>query len=107
VFGLVARFKLKPRMAEDFDRLSSEVLANVTASEPGTVVYAVHLTEGEPFTRVFYEIYRDQGDFEEHEAQEHTRRFLAEREACLDGPPEVTFLTLQGAKGIPKPAEEG
>jgi hypothetical protein len=44
-------------------------------------------------------VYRDRRAFEEHEAQPHIRRFLAEREQHLAGV-EVTFLTPVAAKGL-------
>jgi quinol monooxygenase YgiN len=67
-------------------------------NEPGTLVYAVHRVEGEPNTRVLYELYQDRAAFEDHERQKHTRRFLAERERYLDGT-QVDFLSLQTAAG--------
>jgi quinol monooxygenase YgiN len=67
--------------------------------EPGTLVYAVHEVEGEPNARIFYELYRDRAAFDEHERQEHTRRFLTERERYLSGPAQVDFLALQTAAG--------
>ncbi|WOI59693.1 putative quinol monooxygenase [Streptomyces fradiae] len=47
--------------------------------------------------RVFYELYADRAAFDAHEAQPHTKRFLAEREQCLAGV-EVTFLDVIGAR---------
>jgi quinol monooxygenase YgiN len=63
------------------------------------LVYAVHQVEGEPNARIFYELYRDRAAFDEHERQEHTRRFLAGQERYLSGPPQVDFLALQTAAG--------
>ena len=100
MFGLVVRFRLREDRAEEFDALTARVVAGVTAAEPGTLVYAVHEVEGQPLSRLFYEIYRDREAFEEHERQEHTRRFLAGREACFAAPAEVDFLTLTLDKGV-------
>lgn len=99
MFGLVVRFMLKDGAAADFDRLVGETVPEIHKHEPGTLVYAVHQVEGEPQIRVFYELYRDRAAFEEHERQEHTIRFLAERHRYLSGPPHVDFLTLQTAAG--------
>jgi quinol monooxygenase YgiN len=98
MFGLVVRFTLKDGAAADFDRLVETTVAEIHRREPGTLVYAVHQVEGEPSTRIFYELYRDREAFAEHERQDHTRRFLAERERYLTGT-QVDFLELQTAAG--------
>jgi quinol monooxygenase YgiN len=90
-FGLYVRHTLKDGAAEAFDRLV-EATAEGIRSEPGTLVYVSHAVEGQPNLRVFYELYRDREAFEEHERQEHTRRFLADREALVDDI-EVDWLT--------------
>jgi len=99
MFGLVVRFTLKDGAAADFDRLVEVTVPEIHRYEPGTLVYAVHQVEGEPNTRVFYELYRDRAAFDDHERQDHTRRFLSERERYLSGPPQVDFLALQTAAG--------
>src|SRR6266568_1540988 len=99
MFGLVVRFTLKDGATADFDRLMEMTVPEIHRHEPGTLVYAVHQVDGEPNTRIFYELYRDRAAFDEHERQEHTRHFLAERERYLSGPPQVDFLALQTAAG--------
>lgn len=100
MFGLVARFSLREDRVGDFDRMTAGVIGAVAAGEPATVVYAAHEVEGQPTQRLFYEVYEDREGFEFHEAQEHTRRFLAAREACFAAPPEVDFLRLTLDKGV-------
>jgi quinol monooxygenase YgiN len=99
MFGLVVRFTLNDGAAADFDRLVEATVPEIHRHEPGTLVYAVHQVEGEPNVRVFYELYRDRAAFDEHERQEHTRRFLSERERYLSGAPQVDFLDLQAVAG--------
>jgi hypothetical protein len=69
-------------------------LGLIRAREPRTVIYACHQVEGAPDSRIFYELYEDRAAFDEHEAGEHVKRFLAEREQYLGGPPRVEFLEL-------------
>nr|WP_232303769.1 putative quinol monooxygenase [Pseudofrankia sp. DC12] len=97
----MVRFALRPGAAAGFDRLVAETVPEIVALEPGTQVYATHGVEGDPDARVFYELYRDREAFDEHERQEHVRRFLAAREEFLAGPPRVEFLSLIDAKGTP------
>jgi quinol monooxygenase YgiN len=98
MFGLFVRFTCKDQAsAEAYDRLVAETAEDIRAHEPGTLVYAIHTVEGEPLQRIFYELYRDKDAFEAHEAQPHTRRYLAERDQYLIST-EVDWLTLQVGK---------
>ena len=54
---------------------------------------------GNSDARLFYELYRDRAAFHDHEAQPHTRRFLAERGQYLIGF-DVDELSVTVAKGI-------
>ncbi|WP_239376088.1 putative quinol monooxygenase [Frankia sp. Cj5] len=101
MFGLVVRFDLRPGAAGGFDRLVAETLPLIVSSEPGTLVYTTQAVEGASDSRIFYELYRDRAAFDEHECQEHVRRFLAAREEFLAGPPRVEFLTGVGGKALP------
>jgi quinol monooxygenase YgiN len=99
MFGLCVRFTCKDQAsAEAYDRLVAETVEGIKASEPGTLVYACHLVEGQPLQRIFYELYRDRAAFEAHEAAPHTRRYLDQRDQYLAGT-EVDWLTLQTGKG--------
>jgi quinol monooxygenase YgiN len=98
-FGLVVRFALKPETGDAFDRLTSETVDQIRAHEPGTLLYAVHRVESDPDARLFYELYRDRAAFDDHEAQPHTRRFLAERGRYLIGF-DVDKLSVIVSKGI-------
>ncbi|MEU0086882.1 antibiotic biosynthesis monooxygenase [Streptomyces sp. NPDC006274] len=102
-FGLVVRFMLKgDDAATAFDELCVRTLEGIRELEPGTLVYVSHVPDGEPLVRVFYELYTDRAAFEEHEAQPHVRRFLAERETFLAGI-DVTFLNAVAGKVPPQP----
>jgi quinol monooxygenase YgiN len=103
MFGLVVRFNLKDGSGEVFDALMSEAVALIREAEPGTLVYACHAVEGGAEARVFYELYRDKDAFEEHERQEHVRRFHEKKAQYLSGEPRVEFLSLQLGKGTPAP----
>jgi quinol monooxygenase YgiN len=100
-FGLVVRFTLHDEQAAiEFDELCSRTLEGIKASEPGTLTYVTHTPKSEPLVRVFYELYADRAAFDAHEAQPHTKHFLAEREQYLTGV-EVTFLVaIAGKVGV-------
>lgn len=97
-FGLVVRFSLRDQeAAKAFDELCAITLEGIKAAEPGTLTYVVHVPEGEPLVRVFYELYTDRQAFDAHEAQPHTKHFLAQRKQYLAGV-EVTFLDAIAGK---------
>ena len=96
-FALVVRFTVRPGAEADFDDLIARTTAGIREREPGTLVYACHRVDGAPRQRIFYELYRDQAAFAEHERQEHVRAFLADRTALLEST-EVDRLTLADGK---------
>src|SRR6266699_916441 len=99
MFGLCVRFTCKDEAsAAAYDRLVAETIEGIKTAEPGTLVYASHLVEGQPLQRIFYELYKDKTAFEAHGTARHTRRYLAERDQYLAGT-EVDWLTLQSGKG--------
>ena len=93
VLGLASALAGKPY------ELTAETLVGIRAHEPGTLLYATSRVADDPAGRVFFEVYRDRDAFDSHEAQPHTRRFLAERVQLLEGF-EVSFLSGVAAKGI-------
>ena len=99
MFGLCVRFTCKDEAsAQAYDQLVAETIEAIKTGEPGTLVYASHLVEGQPLQRIFYELYRDRAAFEAHEAAPHTRRYLDQRGQYLAST-EVDRLTLQAGKG--------
>jgi quinol monooxygenase YgiN len=99
MFGLCVRFTCKNEAsAQAYDRLVAETIEGIKTGEPGTLVYASHLVEGQPLQRIFYELYSDKTAFEAHGTAPHTRRYLAERDQYLAST-EVDWLTLQTGKG--------
>lgn len=100
MFALVVRFYLRDEeAAQGFDALVAETGPKIKASEPGTLIYAVHKVKDAPLSRVFYELYESREAFDAHEQQEHTKRFLAEREQYLTGT-RVEFLEPPTGKGF-------
>lgn len=102
MYGLVVRFDLHPGAEDAFDELVAATVDGIRAHEPGTLIYATHLVDGEPSVRVFYELYADYAAFEEHERQPHTRAFLGERDNYVAAA-RVERLHLGASKGAGQP----
>lgn len=100
--GLVVRFDLPDEeSARRFDELTAEAVAQITASEPGTLLYLTHVIAGEPLARLFYEVYADDAAFQAHEEARHVIDFHARKNPLLAREPQVQFLTTGPAKGLP------
>lgn len=100
MFALVVRFYLRDdAAAERFDYLVEEMVPLIRKAEPGTLIYAVHKVEDAPLSRVFYELYESRAAFDQHVANDHTKRFLADREQHLTGF-RVEFLEAPTGKGF-------
>jgi quinol monooxygenase YgiN len=80
LYGQIAIFTLLDETADDFERLAFEVVEQVKAREPGTLVYVMHGVPAAPMQRILYAIYRDEAAFDEHERQPYIRQFEEERE---------------------------
>lgn len=99
-FGLIVRFTLQAGTHAAFDRLVEETVTQINAREPGTLLYVCHQVAEKPEQRIFYELYQDRAAFEEHEQQDHVKRFLAEREQYISAF-EVDFMTPYAGAGLP------
>ena len=100
MFALVVRFYIRDEeAAKGFDKLVGETAAKIRASEPGTLIYAVHKVKDAPLSRIFYELYESREAFDVHELQEYTKRFLAERDQYLTGV-RVECLEPPTGKGV-------
>ena len=100
MFALVVRFYLRDEESvKGFDNLVEETAAKIRRGEPGTLIYAIHKVKDAPLSRIFYELYESREAFDVHELQEHTKRFLDEREQYLTGA-RVEFLETPIGKGV-------
>lgn len=85
MFGLVVQFHVTPGREAEFDELVARTVAGVHANEPDTLAYLAHTVDGEPSTRLFYELYASKDAKNFHDAQDYVAHFMAEREQYLQG----------------------
>jgi quinol monooxygenase YgiN len=79
MIAVLARFELKDEeAARGFDALAKETVAAVQASEPETLIYAVHKVEDSPLSRLFYEVYASPDARRHHESTEHMKHAFDE-----------------------------
>jgi quinol monooxygenase YgiN len=104
-YGRIQIFTLLDDRVADFDRLAEEMAERVSAGEPDTLVYVIHLVPNAPMQRIIYEVYRDRAAFDSHESQPYVQRFAAERRALVLAT-NVIELRLKYAKVAPLPAPQ-
>jgi quinol monooxygenase YgiN len=102
LYGLIAIYTLAEGREEEFDALAEKVVAEVRASEPDALVYAVHSVPNAPMQRIFYEVYRDRTAYEEHKRHLYIQRFDVERDPYVLAT-NVIELGTQQAKLSPLP----
>jgi len=100
LYGQIAIYTLLDEAAEDFERLASEVVEQVKAREPDTLVYVMHGVPAAPMQRILYAVYRDAAAFDRHERQPYIRQFEEEREPYVLAT-NVIELGVRHAKFIP------
>ena len=104
-YGRIQIFTLLDDRAAEFDRLAEEAAELVSAGEPDTLVYVIHLVPNAPLQRIFYEVYRDRAAFDAHESQPYMQRFVAGRRSLVLAT-NVIELRLKYAKVAPLPGPQ-
>ncbi len=92
MISVIATLKVRPGKEEEFERITKELVAKVTANEPGCLLYALHRGT-EPQTYVFLERYADEAATETHRGSAHFKELGAKMGPCLDGRPQIQRLT--------------
>ena len=102
MIGLFVRFDIRNEpAARRFDELTAAAVAQISAKESGTLVYATHRVKGAPLARVFYEVYADEAAFQAHEEAAHVKEFHRDKDPLLEREPRVEFFSPGPAKGLP------
>ncbi len=103
LFGQIAIYTLLEERVDDFDRLTKQVVEQVRAQEPDTLVYIVHAVPSAPMQRILYEVYRDRAAYEAHKRQPYVLAFEADRRPYVLAT-NIIELGLQQAKVSPLPS---
>lgn len=89
---VIAKLKVKPGSEAAFEAAGKEMIATVSASEPGTLVYVLHKNVKDPTEFTYYEVYQDHAAFDSHGKTEHMKAFGGKIGALLAGRPEIAVL---------------
>jgi quinol monooxygenase YgiN len=103
LFGQIAIYTLLDDRVSEFDRLTKQVVREVRANEPDTLVFIVHAVPSAPMQRILYEVYRDRAAFDAHKNRPYVAAFEADRRPYVLAT-NVIELGLQQAKVSPLPS---
>ncbi|ASU60686.1 MULTISPECIES: putative quinol monooxygenase [Nocardiopsis] len=73
--GVITIYTLADGQGPGFDRIADALVAQVSHSEPDTLLFACHTVPSAPLQRIVYAMYRDELAQEEHEQQPHVLEF--------------------------------
>jgi quinol monooxygenase YgiN len=101
-YGQITVYTLLDGRESAFDQLSREAVRAAQQDEPGTLIYACHEVVGAPTQRIFYQLFRDEAAFQDHQRRPYMRQFLADSRSHVIAT-NVIELKLGTAKVIPLP----
>jgi quinol monooxygenase YgiN len=90
---MLIRLKVAEGKVEEFERLVSQLVADIHAHEPDPKSYEVRRVFGEPRTYVYFISFADQAAYDSYADAPYHRRMSPLALACLEGEP--VFETLE------------
>jgi quinol monooxygenase YgiN/uncharacterized membrane protein YhaH (DUF805 family) len=101
-YGQITVYTLLDGRESAFDQLTREAVRAAQQDEPGTLIYACHEVVGAPTQRIFYQLFRDEAAFQEHQRRPYVRQFLTDSRSHVIAT-NVIELKLGTAKVLPMP----
>jgi quinol monooxygenase YgiN len=99
--GHIARFAVQPGRREEAIEVLRPMFAQAE-TEPGTLLYLMHVSAEEDDVIWFYERYRDEAAFAAHTSSATHQDVLEKLKPLLADGTEVTYLDLIAEKGLPR-----
>ena len=88
----IATLGIKQGKEAEFERLQKELSELTHAHEPGTLVYDVIKSRGEPRQYVVYARFKDEAAFQAHQASPFHDRLVPPIMACVEGDMDLKML---------------
>ena len=98
--AVLAKLTAQPGKRDDLVKAFQGVVENAQ-NEPGTLAYALHLSQSEPDVIWFYEFYADADALQAHSRSEAMRAAGPLFGGLLAGRAEITRLDPVAGKGLP------
>jgi quinol monooxygenase YgiN len=106
MYGQITVFTLLDGRESAFDQLARDAIRAARDTEPDLVIYTCHEVVGAPTQRIFYQLFRDQAAFQEHQWMPYVLEFLGESRTHVQDT-NVIVLKLNDAKVLPLPSLMG
>ena len=90
--GIVAKLTIQEGKNEEFEATFKEMMAEVKASEPGNVFYAVHRAREDNTVYYVLEQYVDQAALDVHGKSDKFKALAAKLGGVMAGRPEITLM---------------
>ncbi len=90
--GVYMRVRVKPEKRSEFIGIITELVRNIKANEPDTLVYEF-MQAADPLEFVFFERFTDQAAYEKHAQMPYHVAISAAGYACLASDPVIEPLT--------------
>ncbi|MFN3287810.1 MAG: putative quinol monooxygenase [Sphingomonadaceae bacterium] len=94
--SFIARLRVRPEAAAEFERLQAELKALVHAHEPDALVYEVLRSADDPTLYHVVATFRDEAAFDHHMSIDFHDRLVPPILACLAQDMELSFHTSLG-----------
>lgn len=98
--AVIAKLTAAPGKRDELVAVLQELVTGV-ADEDGTLIYALHTSNGDDTSVYFYELYTDQAANDVHSKSPTMAAVGPKLAGLLGGMPELTMLTPVGSKGLP------
>jgi quinol monooxygenase YgiN len=103
VVVIFARLTAQPGKRDELAR-GLDAIRVETESEPGTLVFTVHIARDRDDVVLCYEVYRDEAAMAEHREGKALLALMGAIGNLIAGAPEITYATPVGAKIDPSVA---
>jgi quinol monooxygenase YgiN len=106
MYGQITVFTLLEGREGAFDRLVHEAVRTARDAEPDLIIFACHEVVDAPTQRIFYQLFRDEAAFQDHQRQQYVLRFLGDSRSHVLAT-NVIEIKLKDAKVLPLPSLMG
>lgn len=92
MIGIVATIKVQDGKNAEFEKIFTDLSAQVRANEPGNLMYQLTKSRTDGNTYKVLELYKDEDAVKVHGGTEYFKAAGAKMGACLAGRPEIEYL---------------
>lgn len=92
MIGVVATLKVAEGKNEEFEKIFTDLSAQVRANEPGNIVYQLTKSRTDPQVYKVLELYKDADALKAHGGTDYFKAAGAQMGPCMGGRPEIEYL---------------